>query len=213
MACGAPARAPLVAAVVVDLTLPPLHLVVEQFHRLLPRALGKRVRLGSVSPPSFALDLRPHPRSPWKASVMLASSLNPARSPWKGPPPPPWICLAIHRSGLTSDYALMKSKYLARAAQSAALVVYRCLSGSPNNLPPLLRLTTRLPSPTTRWARSGPSPPSSDGCRSATRTPCSAAWTTPSPATARGSKEPQGHQSALCGELFCSENCIVTCRN
>jgi hypothetical protein len=32
-ACGAPARAPLVAAVVVDLTLPPLHLVVEQFHR------------------------------------------------------------------------------------------------------------------------------------------------------------------------------------
>jgi hypothetical protein len=80
-ACGAPARAPLVAAVVVDLTLPPLHLIVEQFHRLLPCALGKRVRLRSVSQPSSALDPRPHPRSPWKASVMLASSLNPARSP------------------------------------------------------------------------------------------------------------------------------------
>jgi hypothetical protein len=38
-----------------------------------------------------ALDPRPHPRSPWEAFVMLASSLNPARSPWKGPPPLPRI--------------------------------------------------------------------------------------------------------------------------
>ena len=121
----------------------------------LPRALDKRVRLRSVSQPSSALDPRPHPRSPWKASVMLASSLNPARSPWKGPPPLPRIGLAIHGSGLTPDYARVKGQYSAWVVQSAALVTYRCLSGSPKNLPPLPRPMTRLPSPTTRWARSG----------------------------------------------------------
>ena len=86
---------------------------------------------------------------------MLASSLNPARSPWKGPPPLPRIGLAIHGSGLTPDYARVKGQYSAWVVQSAALVTYRCLSGSPKNLPPLPRPTTRLPSPTTRWARSG----------------------------------------------------------
>ncbi|ONM17644.1 Mannosyl-oligosaccharide 12-alpha-mannosidase MNS1 [Zea mays] len=121
----------------------------------LPRTLDKRVRLRSVSQPPSALDPRPHPRSPWKASVMLASSLNPARSPWKGPPPLPRIGLAIHGSGLTPDYARVKGQYSAWVVQSAALVTYRCLSGSPKNLPPLPRPTTRLPSPTTRWARSG----------------------------------------------------------
>jgi hypothetical protein len=41
----------------------------------------------------------------------------------------------------------------------------------------------KLPSPTTRGARSGPSSPSPDGCSSVTRTPCSVAWMAPSPAT------------------------------
>jgi hypothetical protein len=46
----------------------------------------------------------------------------------------------------------------------------------------------KLLSQTTRGTRSGPSLPSLDGCSSVTRMSCSAAWTTPSPATARGSR-------------------------
>jgi hypothetical protein len=64
----------------------------------LPRGLGKRVRPGSASQPSSAPDPHPHPRSPWKVFVMLVSSLNPARSPWNGPPPSPRIRVHAPRS-------------------------------------------------------------------------------------------------------------------
>jgi hypothetical protein len=133
-------------------------------------------------------------RSPWKgppppprirvpAILHLGSasvSMLPARSPWKGPPPAdlaptalvlymgekfpskylgqtssPRISLAIHGSGPAPDSARVKGQYSARAAQSAALVVYRCLSGSPKNrldmsavvqaLEPLLDLDDDVP--------------------------------------------------------------------
>ncbi|AQL01641.1 hypothetical protein ZEAMMB73_Zm00001d045140 [Zea mays] len=150
-------------------------------HVAVPHAIDKRVRPESAFVPSFA----PDPRSPWKASVVLASSLNPARSPWKGPPPPPRICvpailrlgsafastlparsswkgpppadlastsptssprisLAIHGSGLAPDSARVKGQYSTRVAQSVALVVYWCLSGSPKNRPDMSTIIQAL---------------------------------------------------------------------
>jgi hypothetical protein len=67
----------------------------------------------------------------------------------------PRISLAIHGSGPAPDSARVKGQYSARAAQSAALVAYRCLSGSPKNrldmstvvqaLEPLLDLDDDVP--------------------------------------------------------------------
>ncbi|PWZ16382.1 hypothetical protein Zm00014a_041779 [Zea mays] len=103
------------------------------------------------------LHLCPRIRVPAILRLGSASTL-PARSPWKGPPPAdlaptapvhytgekfpskylgqtssPRISLAIHGSGPTPDSARVKGQYSARAAQSAALVAYRYLSGSPKN--------------------------------------------------------------------------------